>query len=330
MKVTFALLMASVMVASVSADEKDEPKSDKPVKVKRNRSEERRMNSIARTLTPSPGFNAVDMFDAVESGDVEVIIKPFDAIDSNLIVTNNTDKPLAIQMPEAFSAVPVLRQNLGAPGGGGFGGGGLGGGGLGGGGFGGGGFGGGGGNQGIGGGFGGGQGGGGFGGGGLGGGGLGGGGLGGGGFGGGGGVFNIPPGRVGKLSMKTFCLEEGKEDPELRIKYTIQPLEKLNSDPKIFEMCRMLANDEISQPVAQAAAWNVANGLSWEQLLYKNRIERMDGSFERFFHPMQLRYAQQVTIAADQRAKLRADAEKKAKKKESEEERYNSGSDQAR
>lgn len=324
LKVAFALLMVSAIVGPVSADEKDDTKEKAP-KVKRNRTEERRMNSIHRTLVPVEGFNPVEMFEAVEAGDVEVVIKPFDAVDSNLIVTNNTDKPLAIQMPEAFSAVPILRQGglagggIGGLGGGGFGGGGLGGG-LGGGGLGGGGF-GGGGNQGVGGGFGGGLGGGGFGGGGLGGGGLGGGGLGGGGI--GGGVFNIPPGRVGKLSMKTFCLEEGKEDPELRIKYTIQPLEKLNSDPKVFEMCRMLANDEITQPVAQAAAWNVANGLSWEYLLHKNRIERMDGSFERFFHPMQLRYAQQVTVAADQRAKLRAEAMKNQEKKESDEDRYN-------
>ena len=318
LKVSFALLLSTAVVSGVNAQdeatEADEAKVVKVEKTKVDRLAERRLNTISKSQTPAQGFAPVDMFDAIDSKDIEVLIRTKSAADSNLIVKNNSDKPLAIQMPEAFSAVPVYRQGVGAPGlgGGGLGGGGLGGGGLGGGGFGGGGL--GGGNQGVGGGFGGGLGGGGFGGGGLGGG-----GLGGGGFGGGGGVFNIPPGRVGKVAVKTFCLEEGKPDPKSRIEYVIQPLDKLNSDPKIFEMCRMLANDEITQPVAQAAAWNVANGLTWQELLLKNRIVRMDGSFERYFHPMHIRYAQQVTVASAQRA----DSRKKQSDKPSDEDRYN-------
>lgn len=319
-KVSLALFMATAMVSTVTADEKDDKKDKKPAKVKRNRAEERRMNTVAKTMTPSKGFTPVEMFSAMESGDVEVVIRTKDAANANFIVTNKSDKPVAIQMPPAFSSVPVLRQGgAGAPGGGA--GGGFGGGGQGGGGFGGGGFGGGGGNQGIGGGFGGGGGGGGFGGGGQGGG-----GFGGGGFGGGGGVFNIPPGRVGKLSVKTFCLEEGKPDPRSRMNYRVQPLADLNSDAKIFEMCRMLANDEVTQPVAQAAAWNVANGLTWQQLVFKNRIERMDGSFERYFHPMHVRYAQEVVVAAGQRAELRA---KEAEKNQKESNDYNARYKQA-
>jgi hypothetical protein len=71
-------------------------------------------------------------------------------------------------------------------------------------------------------------------------------------------------------------------------------------------MVRMLANDEITQPVAQASAWNVANGLSWQELLYKNKIERMDGSYVRYFHPQHIHFAQQVVNVAAQRAEARA------------------------
>ncbi len=71
-------------------------------------------------------------------------------------------------------------------------------------------------------------------------------------------------------------------------------------------MVRMLANDEITQPVAQASAWNVANGLSWQELLVKNRIERMDGSYERYFHPQHVYFAQRVVVASEQRAEARA------------------------
>ncbi len=268
---------------------------------------ERRLNTVVKSQSAVEGFESVEMFDAIGHGEVEVIIRATSAAKSNLIVKNTTDKPLAIVMPAAFSAVPVLRQGFG----GGFGGAGQGG-------FGGGqgGFGGqrgfGGGQQGIGGGFGMGQQGGGFGGGGFGG------GQGGFGGGGGGGVFNIPAGRIGKVSVNTVCLEEGKPDPKSRIDYKMQPLADLNSDPKVFEMIRMLAIDEIAQPVVQAAAWNTTDGLSWQELLVKNRIERMDGSYERYFHPNHVRLAQQVVTVAGQRAEARAEWLKKNKTEEEE------------
>ena len=311
-KFSIAVMTAVSLAGSSFAQDQ----TDQPVEKESPRAKlvtKKRLNTIAKTQSPVQGFSTVDLFQAMDNGEIKVIIRNKDAADANLIVENKTDKPLAIRMPAAFSCVPVMRQGgAGAPGmGGGMGGGGMGGGGMGGGG---------GGNQGTGGGFGGGQGGGGFGGGGQGGGGFGGGGQGG----GGGGFFNIPPGRVGKTSLKTFCLEEGKPDPRSRIEYRIQPLSDLNSDPKIFEMCRMLANDEIAQPVAQAAAWNVANGLSWHQLFVKNRIERMDGSYQRYFHPQHLVIAQRVTVASAQRAAARAKWLKDQQKYQSEA-RYQTG-----
>ncbi len=72
----------------------------------------------------------------------------------------------------------------------------------------------------------------------------------------------------------------------------------------------MLANNEISQPAAQAAAWHVTDGLSWQELLVKNRVERMDGSFVRYFHPDHVRLAQQVVVAATERADVRAKSQR--------------------
>ena len=286
-----AISLASSSYAQDQTDETVQEESPRQKLVTK-----KRLNTIAKTQSPVEGFSSVELFQAMDHGQIKVIVRNKDAANANLIVENKSDKPLAIRMPLAFSCVPVMRQGgAGAPGmGGGMGGGGMGGGGFGGGGFGGGGM--GGMNQGV-----------------------------GGGMGGGGGFFNIPPGRVGKTSLKTFCLEEGKPDPRSRIEYRIQPLTDLNSDPKIFEMCRMLANDEIAQPVAQAAAWNVANGLSWQELLFKNRIERMDGSYERYFHPQHLVIAQRVTVASAQRAEARAKWLKEQQKYESNA-RYQTGS----
>jgi len=296
----FSMAFIAVLFATSLVTANDDEKETKV-----DRAEQKRLSRIWKTQTPVQGFDSVEMFDGMKSGQIEVIIKTKDEANANLMVKNNSDKPLAIIMPPAFAAVPVMAQGLGGMGMGGGGGGmgGMGGGGMGGGGM------GGGMGQGTGGGMGGGGGGGGFGGGG----GMGGGGMGGMG-GGGGGVFNIPPGRVGKVALKTFCLEHGKPNPRPQMDYTIAPIEVLSSDPKVAEMCRMLANDEITQPVAQAAAWNTANGLSWQALLVKNRVQLMGGYFERYFSPQQLMMAQQVVrisgLRADERAKQMKDSEK--------------------
>ena len=279
--------VVTLLATSAFANDDTEKKVD--------RKTEKRMSRIWKTQSPVEGFQSVEMFSAMDSGDINVVIKTKSAADANIMVTNNSDKPLAIELPPAFAAVPVLGQIGGGFGGGGAGRGG-GGGGFGGGRGGGGGGLGGGGQQGTGGGFGGGGGGGGFGGGGRG---------GGGGGRGGGGVFNIPPGRTGKVAINTFCLEHGKPDPEPRMDYVVRPLSVLSSDPKVLEVCQMLANDEITQPVAQAAGWNIANELSWEFLLNKNRVELSTGYYERYFSPGQLELAFRVVEVATERADAR-------------------------
>ncbi|MBC8875219.1 MAG: hypothetical protein H8E44_37835 [Planctomycetes bacterium] len=169
--------------------------------------------------------------------------------------------------------------------GGGFGGGGLGGGGLGGGGLGGGG---GGGQQGFGGGFGGGGlgGGGGFGGGGL----------------GGGGMFNVAPGRVGKLKVATVCLEHGKSDPNPRVPYEIRPIESFTKDQKVIEVVKMLGRGEVPRNTAQATVWHLANGLSWPELAHKDRIRLRSGYAEKYFAPQEIALAMRVAAEAARRA----------------------------
>ncbi len=305
-----AVMVAATTCYAQETDSQTQEKVDTRTP-KEIRAEKKRMGRVWKTQQAVQGFESVDMFDAIASGDIEVIVNPKNAAQANFIVKNNSSRPLAINMPPAFASVPVLKQR-----GGGFGGGNQGGG-FGGGGNQGGGFGGQGGGigngQGGGGGFGGGQGGGGFGGGGGGFGGQG----GGGGGGRGGGVFNIPPGRDGKVTLKMFCLEHGKPDPRPRMNYTIAPIDVLSSDPKVVEICKMVANDEISQNVAQAAAWNVANELSWEFLFTKNRVERMDGSFERFFVREELLIAQRVVAAAQQRSEENVEEQKDPTRRES-------------
>ena len=70
---------------------------------------------------------AIELFQAVDQGLVEVKLIPKNSLQSSISVTNKTDKEIVVDMPTAFAGVPVLAQP-GAMGGRGMGGGMMGGG----------------------------------------------------------------------------------------------------------------------------------------------------------------------------------------------------------
>ncbi len=216
----------------------------------------------------------VEMFAAMASGELKVKLIPKDATQATVLFTNTTDAPLNVKLPAAFAGLPVLAQA------------GFGGGGFGGGGGGRGGGGGGGGSQGMGGGFGGG-GGGGF-----------------GGRGGGGGFFNVAPRKVRKVKVPLVCLEHGKPDPRPRIPYEIKPLTEISNKPKVAELCNMLGNGEIDQRAAQAAAWHLENGMSWEELASKE-VRHLNGVRDPYFTAGEIYRGMQIALETKRRTELR-------------------------
>ena len=215
-----------------------------------------------------------DVLEAEAAGLVTVRYVPNDSRSAQIIVTNRSKKPLTLRLPAAFAGVPVLAQMMGMGGGGGgagFAGGGIGGGAqaTGGGGM-----------------------------GGMGGGGMG--GMGGGGMGGmGGGAFSIPPQKTRVLKVTTVCLEYGKPEPSPRYPYKLTEVESFSSDPKLALVLERLGRGELPQKVAQAAAWHLSSGLSWEQLAAE-KIDHAGGvPDEAYFNPAELlaahRLVEQVT-----------------------------------
>jgi hypothetical protein len=209
------------------------------------------------------------MFSAMKAGDIEVKLIPKDSTESRVLITNKTDRPLNVKLPEAFAGVPVLAQ-MGV-GGAGFGrGGGRGGRGGGRGGT---------GSQGFGGGM--------------------------GGMGGMmGGMFNVKPEDVGKLKVATVCLEHGKRDPRPSIPYVIKPIEEFTDKPEIRELCSMLGHGKLNQRAAQAAAWHFSDAMSWEQLAAKHG-SFADGTKGFYFSPAEIQLGMQIASEATQRAKQR-------------------------
>lgn len=227
----------------------------------------------------------LEMFAAMEAGQVDVKIIPQNAAKANVIIKNLTDKPVDLKLPEAFASVPVLGQGMGGMGGGGMGG--MGGGGMGGGG-------------------GGGQ----AGGGGMGGMGGGGGGMGGGGMGmGGGGMMRVPAERLKKFSVNTVCLEHGKQDPNPKMAYKIVPIDQFTKDPNVKVLCEALGYGQVTQNTAQAAAWHLMDGLTWQQLAAKNRVESKYTGTVKWFSPIELRAAITVVSEVERIAKSRSESE---------------------
>lgn len=215
-----------------------------------------------------------DLFEAEEKKLVTVKYIPNDAKSAQIVVTNRTGRPLTLRLPAAFAGVPVLAQfgmggGMGGGNQGGFAAGGIGGG-----------------PQTTGGGAGG-----------LGGQGMN--GMGGGGMGmGGGGAFSIPPERSRTFRVPTVCLEHGKPEPSSRMPYQFRRVESFSSDPKLNLVLESLGRGELSQKVAQAAAWHLSSGLSWEQLA-SQKIDHAGGiPDESYFSPAELVAAHRVVALA--------------------------------
>jgi hypothetical protein len=211
----------------------------------------------------------VEMFAAMKSRDIDVKLIPKDDTESRVIIKNNTQKALSVKLPDAFAGVPVLAQRAG----GGAAAGGA--------------------NtsrpQTMGGGMGGGM-------------------MGGGMMGGGMGMMSIPPEKVRQFKVPTVCLEHGKPEPRPHIAYKITPLEEFTTNPEIKELLTAFGNGGLSQRATQAAAWHLANDMTWDQLAGK-RIEHLNGTSEAWFSPQEINAGMQIAqmaVARGQQARAAA------------------------
>ena len=79
-------------------------------------------------------------------------------------------------------------------------------------------------------------------------------------------TFTLAGGMTLAVKVPTVCLEHGKREPTARMPYRLTALTKVSQDPKVALILGGLASGHLSQKVAQAAAWHLASGRTWEQL----------------------------------------------------------------
>ena len=78
--------------------------------------------------------------------------------------------------------------------------------------------------------------------------------------------FNVAPEKVGQLKLPAVCLELGNPNPRAAIPYQLKPIEGVTTKPGVAEVCAMLGRGEVNQTAAQLAAWHLNNDVSWEKL----------------------------------------------------------------
>jgi hypothetical protein len=107
-----------------------------------------------------------------------------------------------------------------------------------------------------------------------------------------GGMMSVAPEQVAQFKVGTVCLEHGKKDPRPSVKYEIKPIESFT-----------------------AAAWNLTDGLTWEQLAAKRAVH-VNGVGRQWFSPQQVQAGMQLAHHATIRAEEEEEAAKeKAKDK---------------
>lgn len=196
------------------------------------------------SVAASEHADRVELFPAIEAGEVEVTVIPQRAERVTLQIANKSDRPLAIAMPEALAAGPVLAQlpifpgannqnnaNANAPQAVGFPGpangqnnnGNVGP-----------------------------------------------------GFPMNPGFFNVPAGKTIKVRLPATCLEFGKREPHTRIAYELKPIATVTEREEVVTILSMVGRKEVSRRIGQLAIWNIANAAEWEELA-KLQSDRIGG-----------------------------------------------------
>lgn len=232
----------------------------------------------------------VEFFEAVKNQQIDAAIYPRNSLESRVVIKNIADVPLNIRLPETFAGVPVLAQRASGAGGNS--------------------------GQAVGGGF------------------------GGGGRGGGQNEldqsrevrvrahtrrdgtrvrehtrsrpsFNLLPDKVIRQTVKTVCLEHGKDEPRRHMKYELKPLESVTTKKEVHLLCSLVGSDMIEQKAAQAAVWHYINNMSWNELAAKSIVRRAQNpSRIPYFSKEEISYARRLGQKVEEEIKKRDQKEK--------------------
>ena len=121
-------------------------------------------------------------------------------------------------------------------------------------------------------------------------------------------AFNIPPEKVEKIKLKAVCLDHGKPAPTHTTSFELKAFESVVQQPEVYEICRMMGQETVSQRVAQAAVWHLVNNLSWKDMALSG-LKALFGPDAGHFTAAEIQAAQRVLKQATKTVSSRPPAQ---------------------
>ncbi|MFO1045029.1 MAG: hypothetical protein U0941_24915 [Planctomycetaceae bacterium] len=119
--------------------------------------------------------------------------------------------------------------------------------------------------------------------------------------------FSIPPEKTVQLAFNSVCLNYGRREPHAGLKYELVKADSLTTDPVLLQLLEDYS-PRTNREAQQAAAWHLANGLSWDKIA-QLKDEKVPGDPRPLFTAQQIQAGRQL---AEQAQKKAADRPKKA------------------
>lgn len=112
------------------------------------------------------------------------------------------------------------------------------------------------------------------------------------------GFFSIPAGKTVQLQLNSVCLHYGRPDPTPVMKYKLVSVESQVSSPALRELLAGIG-PRSDRDATQAAAWHLANELPWDKIA-RIPTQPTPGVVRPLFSSADVKAAQQLVADAEQ------------------------------
>jgi hypothetical protein len=107
------------------------------------------------------------------------------------------------------------------------------------------------------------------------------------------GFFSVPPERIARIEYSSVCLQHGAPEPRGGNTYQLVRVEQFSKDPRLAGVLRRVGRPGQDAEALQAAAWHVANGMTWDELSGKRR-RHLNAASEPYFARSDVEIAREI------------------------------------
>ena len=121
------------------------------------------------------------------------------------------------------------------------------------------------------------------------------------------GFFSVPAGKTVRLKLTGVCLQYGRREPNTRVVYDIARFESQIDKPELRALLEGLGREKYGQTEAQIAAWHWTEGMTWRELASVN-IRYMNGQERKRFTRAQIDRARRIAERLEAKVKERSNS----------------------